>query len=46
MATDPLNITERSERTSGPDKVNVKQNIPSDWAIYYLSVTVFPYQSI
>jgi len=46
MITDPLNITARGERTFGPNKVNVKQSIPSGRAIYYPSVTVLPYQSI
>jgi hypothetical protein len=34
MVTDPLNNTARDERTFRPDKVNVKQSIPSGWAIY------------
>jgi len=46
MITDPLNITAKGECTFGPDKVHVKQSIPSVRAIYYLSVTVFPYWSI
>jgi hypothetical protein len=46
MVTDPLNIAARAERTLGPDKINVKQSILLGRAIYHLSVTVFPYQSI
>jgi hypothetical protein len=40
-----LNITARGERIFGPHMVNVRQNIPSGRAIYYLSVTVLPYRS-
>jgi len=45
MFTDSLNITAIGESTFGPRKLNVKQSIPSGCAIYYLSVTVCPYQS-
>jgi hypothetical protein len=46
MVTDPQKNTARVEGTFRPDKVNVKQSIPSGQAIYYLSLPVSSYQSI
>jgi hypothetical protein len=46
LIPDLLNITLRGERTFGPVKINVKQSIPANQAVYCLSVTVFPYKSI
>jgi len=43
MIAAALNITAIRERTLGPEKLNIKQSIPSGRAIYFLSVTVFPY---
>ena len=43
---DPLYDTARVQRTFGPDKVKVQQCLPSGRAIYYLRVSVLPYQPI